>query len=49
MRDFDGKDGIMLFGGIPVTEIAEEFGTPVYGTDENVLRENYRRILGAFS
>ncbi|MDR1405120.1 MAG: diaminopimelate decarboxylase [Candidatus Methanoplasma sp.] len=49
MRDFDGRDGIMLFGGIPVTEIAEEFGTPVYVTDESRLRENYRRIYGAFS
>ncbi|MCL2032425.1 MAG: diaminopimelate decarboxylase [Methanomassiliicoccaceae archaeon] len=49
MRDFDSRNGVMLFGGIPVTEIAEEFGTPVYAIEEKRLRENYRNIYGAFS
>jgi len=49
MRDYEGKDGVMIFGGMPVTEIADEFGTPVYVTDEKRLRENYRNIYGAFS
>ena len=49
MRDFDSRDGMMLFGGIPVTEIAEEFGTPLYVTEESRLRENYRNIYNAFA
>ncbi|MDR0508706.1 MAG: alanine racemase, partial [Candidatus Methanoplasma sp.] len=49
MRDYDGKDSVMMFGGMPVTEIADEFGTPVYATDEKRLRENYRKVYGAFS
>lgn len=49
MRDYESKDGIMMFGGVPVTNIADEFGTPVYVTDEQRLRDNYRRIYGAFS
>ncbi|UAL07598.1 MAG: diaminopimelate decarboxylase [Candidatus Methanogranum gryphiswaldense] len=49
MRDFEGKSGIMMFGGMPVTEIADKFGTPVYVTDEQMLRENYRNLYGAFS
>jgi diaminopimelate decarboxylase len=49
MRDFESKNGVMMFGGIPVTDIAEEFGTPVYVTDEKRLRENYRNVYGAFS
>ena len=49
MRDFEGRDGVMIFGGMPATEIAGKFGTPVYVTDENILRENYRKIYGAFS
>ncbi|MCL1979397.1 MAG: diaminopimelate decarboxylase [Methanomassiliicoccaceae archaeon] len=49
MRDYDCRDNVMLFGGIPVTDIAEEFGTPLYVTDENRLRENYRNLYGAFS
>lgn len=49
MRDFDGKDGKMIFGGMPAVDIAKEFGTPVYVTDEQVLRENYRKVYNAFS
>lgn len=49
MRDFESKNGVMMFGGMPVTAIADEFGTPVYVTDEQRLRENYRAIHGAFS
>lgn len=49
MRDYESNNGVMMFGGMPVTEIAEEYGTPVYVTDEQRLRENYRNIYGAFS
>ncbi|MBO4568507.1 MAG: alanine racemase, partial [Candidatus Methanomethylophilaceae archaeon] len=49
MREFESKDGQMLIGGKSAVEIADEFGTPVYVTDEKRLRENYRAIYGAFS
>lgn len=49
MRDFDGKDGVMQFGGMSAVDIVNEFGTPVYVTDEQRLRENYRNVYGAFS
>ncbi len=49
MRDYDSQDGIMLFGGMKTTELAERFGTPLYVTDEARLRENYRNIYQAFS
>jgi len=49
MRDFESKGNVMLFGGIPVTDIADEFGTPVYVTEEKRLRENYRNVYNAFS
>ena len=49
MREFEGKDGMMYIGGVPVGDIADEFGTPVYVTDEARLRENYRNIRDAFS
>ena len=39
----------MYIGGKSAVEIADEFGTPVYVTDEQRVRENYRRIYGAFS
>ena len=48
-REFPSKDGVMYIGGKSAVEIADEFGTPVYVTDEQRVRENYRRIYGAFS
>jgi diaminopimelate decarboxylase len=49
MRDFESEDGVMLFAGLPVTELADRFGTPVYVTDEQRIRDNYRRIRDAFA
>ena len=49
MRDFESKDGKMIFGGMNVEDIAEQFGTPCYATDEQRLRENYRNVYKAFS
>jgi len=49
MRQFECFDSKMLIGGLPATEIASRFGTPVYVTDEAALRENFRRISRAFS
>ncbi len=49
MREFEGRDGVMLIGGAPATGIAEEFGTPVYVVDEARIRENYRNVRDAFA
>ena len=49
MRDFSSDEGVMSFGGMKVTEIAERFGTPCYVTDEQRVRENYRNVYNAFS
>ena len=39
----------MIFGGMRAEAIADEFGTPVYVTDENILRESYRNVYDTFS
>ncbi len=39
----------MIIGGMTASEIADKFGTPVYVTDEQALRENFRRIHQAFN
>ena len=49
MRDFDSKDGKMIFAGMNVEDIAKEFGTPCYVVDEQRVRENYRNVYNAFS
>ncbi len=37
-----------MIGGLRATELARRFGTPLYVTDENAVRDNYRRMKGAF-
>ena len=49
MREFESKDGVMMIGGKSAVEIVEEFGSPVYVIDEARVRENYRKIHGAFA
>lgn len=49
MRDFECRDGEMIIGGLSATEIADRYGTPVYVTDEEALRNNFRRIHKAFN
>ncbi len=49
MENYESNGNRMLFAGIYASDIAEEFGTPVYVTDEQKLRENYRRIYNTFS
>jgi diaminopimelate decarboxylase len=48
MRDFKSEKGQMMIGGVKATEIAAKYGTPVYVTDEDALRGNFRRIDKAF-
>jgi len=37
-----------IFGGIDVVDLAGQYGTPLYITDENKIRENYRSYKTAF-
>ncbi|RJS71620.1 diaminopimelate decarboxylase, partial [Methanophagales archaeon] len=38
----------LLFGGVDVVELAERYGTPLYVTDENKLRNNFKGYKNAF-
>ncbi|HKM13805.1 MAG TPA: alanine racemase, partial [Candidatus Methanomethylophilaceae archaeon] len=49
MENYESTGNRMLFAGMYASDIAKEFGTPVYVTDEQKLRENYRSIYGVFS
>jgi diaminopimelate decarboxylase len=42
------RDGVLLLGGIPVTELRNRFGTPLLTVDEDEVRTNARRALDAF-
>ncbi|MGD1061493.1 MAG: diaminopimelate decarboxylase, partial [Methanomassiliicoccales archaeon] len=48
MRKFENSDGTMMIGGVSSVDLAERYGTPLYVTDEQAVRDNYRRIKGAF-
>ncbi|MCK8677442.1 diaminopimelate decarboxylase [Streptomyces lichenis] len=41
-------DGVVEVGGVPVTRLAEEFGTPGYFLDEDDFRERCRGWVAAF-
>ncbi|WP_069815287.1 diaminopimelate decarboxylase [Streptomyces sp. TP-A0874] len=43
-----GPDGVAAVGGIPVTRLAEEFGTPAYFLDEDDFRARCRAWRQAF-
>ena len=43
-----GDDGVVSIGGVPVTDIAAEFGTPVFVIDEDDFRARCREIAAAF-
>ena len=49
MRDYENNKGTMMFGGMSTVDIANKFGTPVYVTDEQILRSNYRALYDAFN
>jgi diaminopimelate decarboxylase len=44
----EAKDNHLIIGGVRAVELAEEFGTPLYVTDENRIRERYREFRDAF-
>lgn len=43
------EENTLVIGGIKTTKLVEEFGTPLYVMDENLIRENCRRYFQAFS
>jgi len=42
------KHGHLHIGGVDTITLAEEYGTPLYVTNEDRLRANYRRFAAAF-
>ena len=38
-RHFDRKDGELCVGGVPVSRIAEQYGTPLFVYDRAVLKK----------
>jgi diaminopimelate decarboxylase len=41
--------GHLVFGGVDVVELAEQYGTPLYIIDEHKIRANFRRYKDAFA
>jgi diaminopimelate decarboxylase len=41
-------DGVLVVGGKPITEIAGEFGTPLFVYDGDMVRERYESVKEAF-
>lgn len=45
----ENKNGRLFIGGADCNALAEAHGTPLFVTDENRVRDNYRRFHNAFS
>jgi len=43
-----GRTDHLIFGGADIVELAERYGTPLYITDENRIRANFRSYKTAF-
>ncbi|ANZ25743.1 diaminopimelate decarboxylase [Rhodococcus sp. WB1] len=43
-----GDDGVVTIAGVPVTELAERYGTPLFVVDEDDFRSRCRDIAAAF-
>jgi diaminopimelate decarboxylase len=41
-------DGVLVMGGVSLTQIAETVGTPAYVYNAAVIRERYRQLIDAF-
>ena len=39
----------IAIGEIPVAQLAEQYGTPLYVYDEQKIRQNFRKVTDAFS
>ncbi|KAF5422319.1 MAG: diaminopimelate decarboxylase [Candidatus Methanocomedens sp.] len=42
------RNGHLIIGGVDTVDLVEEFGTPLYVTNEQRIRDNYRRYHQAF-
>jgi diaminopimelate decarboxylase len=44
----DGQSGALMLGGVDVRDLAERFGTPVFVTDEDDVRQRCGEYVSAF-
>ncbi|MHC1623604.1 MAG: diaminopimelate decarboxylase [Candidatus Methanospirareceae archaeon] len=44
----DEENDHLVFGGVDVVDLAERYGTPLYITDENKIRDSFRSYKNAF-
>ncbi|HZX19532.1 MAG TPA: diaminopimelate decarboxylase [archaeon] len=49
VKQLENKNGILYFDGANTIELAEKFGTPLYVYSETRIRENYRRLVKAYT
>ena len=47
-RPLENRKGVLYIGGASTVELAQQYGTPLYVTDENRIKENARRLINAF-
>jgi len=43
-KGLDYRDGVLYFADMNTLELAEQYGTPIYITDEHIIRKRYREL-----
>ena len=49
MIGFNEKDGVLHADNVPLTQLAEEFGTPLYVYSAGVIRAQYKALSDAMA
>ena len=42
------EENTLVIGGVKTTKLVEEFGTPLYVMDEQLLRDNCKKYITSF-
>ncbi len=45
---FSASGGELQIGGVPVSKLAEEFGTPLFAYDESIMRRKWELLRSTF-
>jgi len=48
-KDLEYREGILYFANLNTLEIAEKFGTPIYITNEQMIRKRYQQLINTLN
>jgi len=43
-KDLEYRDGVLYFGDINTLDLANQYGTPLYVNNEQMIRDRYKKL-----